>query len=423
MSDPFSAPPLQRPAQPMRAAPRAAQPDPQPAPRAAPAHPAAQAQAAQPVAQPVAQAQTRAPAAPAAAAPAATKDQQVPTDFPYDTEHPVLNVPFSAIFGDSKLEGTGLSLAAAYVKISGPFDPRWTNHRAPVALKFDFENFSVQVNANVIVAGSRGPGEMTLQFADPLGPHLPQLRHILNSYIAGDLVTLGSFLAYTGPTKPKAAKADESTPLSLRIRGYATAAASALAILAAVGLMYQRATSSTEIRPVFVERDGRPMRATTAGQISYLNPQAKKGEVVFSINSNTGDVLNFQLPCDCEVSVTDGMFEGATVLPVDVILSIFNEKVGVRVNTQISIEGLTKVMDGAAAYLDLDDGRTIPVQVVSTSATTVAADQGELFVPVDIVPPEGVLTTEDIGKTARLRLSSSWLNLLNTNTNTEGEAS
>ncbi len=39
------------------------------------------------------------------------------------------------------------------------------------------------------------------------------------------------------------------------------------------------------------------MKATTAGQISFLNPNAKKGEVAFSINANTGDVLNFQLPC------------------------------------------------------------------------------------------------------------------------------
>lgn len=415
MSDPFSAPPLQRPVNQARASARSSE---SAAPQQMAAHQAPAAQA-RPVPEPARP--MREPVREAAPAPAPAQPQAVPTDFAYESEHPVLAVPFSAVFGDSRLEGVGLSLAAAFVAISGPFDPRWMNHRAPVALRFDFENFSIQVNAEVQVAGSRAPGEMTLQFVDPLGPHLPQLRHILNSYISGDLVTLGSFLAYTGPSKPKAAKADESTPLRLRIKGYATAAASVLALIAAVGLMYQRGTTTTEIRPVFITRDGQPMRATTAGQISYLNPQAKKGEVVFSINSNTGDVLNFQLPCDCEVSVTDGIYEGATVLPIDVILSIFNEKLGVRVNTQISIEGLTKVMDGAAAYLDLSDGRSVPVQIKTTSATTVAADRGDLFVPVDVVAAEGDLTAADIGKTARLRLSSSWLNLLNTRQN--GEAS
>ncbi len=62
----------------------------------------------------------------------------------------------------------------------------------------------------VIVTGSRKPGEMTLQFADPAGEHLPQLRHIINSYIAGDVMSLRGLLAYTGPTKPKAPKGAET---------------------------------------------------------------------------------------------------------------------------------------------------------------------------------------------------------------------
>jgi mannuronan synthase len=150
------------------------------------------------------------------------------------------------------------------------------------------------------------------------------------------------------------------------------------------------------------------MRATTAGQIAYLNPAAKKGEVVFTINANTGDVLNFQLPCDCEVAVTDGIFEGATVLPFDVILSIFDATLGVRVQTQISIEGLAKVMNGAGATLDVNDGQSIPVRVETTSATTAAALRGDPAVPVRLVPAAGALTPQDIGKAARLRLSSSW---------------
>jgi alginate biosynthesis protein Alg44 len=331
-----------------------------------------------------------------------------------------LTVPFTALFGDSRLEGIGLSVAAAYVQIGGPLDPRWLNHRAPVRLQFDFENFSVQLDADVVVAGSRGPGEMTLQFVDPLGPHLPQLRHILNSYISGDLVTLGSFLSYTGPTKPKAAKGEETgkPPLGRRLRSFAVALVSLAAIGIAATLMIGRATQVTELRPIFISREGREMRATTAGQVSYLNPQAQKGEVVFSINSNSGDVLNFQLPCDCTVEVTDGIYEGATVLPIDVILSTFDSNVGIRVQTQISIEGLSKYMDGAAAYLDLDDGRNLPATIETSSATNIAAERGDLFVPVYIVPTDpAALTTADIGKTAHLRLVNSWLNQLITRTN------
>lgn len=396
MSDPFSNPP-QTPAQ---KTPRAAVPLPDPAPAAPPA--ASAGSGSTPVAE------TSAAPAPAPE-PSATLPRSLPADFAYDSEHPVLSVPFTATLGEARLEGTGLSVAAVYVAISGPLEPRWINHRAPVRLQFAFDGFAVLIDAEMVVTGSRRQGEMTLQFLDPLGSHLPQLRHILNSHIAGDLVSLGGFLSYSGPTKPRAARtAEATTPWSRRLRSLSVAALSMALIVAAVGLMFSRATRSYEPRPIFIEREGRDMRATAPGQIAYLNPSAKSGEVVFTVNSNTGDVLNFQLPCDCEVSVTEGIFEGATVLPFDVILSIFDANPGVRVQTQISIEGLAKVMNGDQAYLDVNDGRSLPVSVETTSATTAAALRGDPAVPVRIVAEEaGAIVPADIGKAARLRLSSS----------------
>jgi mannuronan synthase len=347
--------------------------------------------------------------APPGGAPAA----DVPADFVYDSEHPVLTIPFSAQFGDTRLTGTGISAAAAYVAIAGQLDPRWAGRRGQARLSFDFDGFSVVIPADMVVAGSRRPGEMTLQFANPLGPHLPQLRHLLNSHIAGDMVTIGGFLSYTGPTKPKAARMNEAGGWGIRIRSLGVALLSIALITIAVGLLVVRANQQVELRPIFVDREGREMRATTAGQISYLNPAAQPGEVLFSINSNTGDVLNFQLPCACEVRVTDGVFEGATVLPEDVILSIFESNVGVRVETQISIEGLARVMNGDSATLELSDGRALPVTVNVTSATNLAAARGEVYVPVTLDVPQGALATADIGISGRLRLTSAWLaNLL-----------
>ncbi len=334
--------------------------------------------------------------------------RSIPQDFVYETEHPVLPIPFSATIGDARLEGVGVSVTAAYVAINGPIDPAWVNYKEVIKLQFDFDGFSVTLFPEAVVAGSRKDGEMTLQFMDPAGAHLPQLRYIINSFIAGDFVSMGGLLSYSGPTKPRAAKAGEAEPPSkLKIRSLAVGVMSLSIIFAVTTILYNRATQSVEARPVFIERVGKEMRATTSGQISYLNPDAKAGEVVFSINSNAGDVLNFQLPCDCEVAVTEGIYEGATVLPIDVILSFFDSSVGVRVQTQMSIEGLSKAMSGQRAYLDINDGRTVPVRVVVTSATNAAAARGDLFVPVLLEPPEGVLTSEDIGKAAQLRFSRS----------------
>lgn len=329
----------------------------------------------------------------------------LPPGFVYENEHPVLPVPFKLTMGDARLDGVALSVTAAYVSIQGKIEPGWVGYRELACLHFDFNGFSISISTEVMIAGARNDGEMTLQFIDPAGPHLPQLRYILNSFIAGDFVTMNGLLNYTGPAKPKTPKTAEAPVSRLRMRSLAVAVMSLSIIFAVGNHLFQRATQTYEGRPVFIERAGKDMRATTAGQVVYLNPDAKAGEVVFSINANSGDVLNFQLPCDCEVAVTEGIFEGATVLPIDVILTFFDSTVGVSVETQMSIEGLAKAMSGERAFLDINDGRTIPARVIVTSATNAAAAAGEMFVPVQIEVPPGALTEEDIGKAARLRLS------------------
>lgn len=359
------------------------------------------------------------PAAPAAEPtplPTGKAAPAMPQDFVYDTEHPVLPIPFCAYLGDHKLEGSELSVTAVYVNIGGTLDPAWKGYREIIKLQFDFQGFSVTIFPEAVVAGSRREGEMTLQFMDPAGPHLPQLRYIMNTFIAGDFVSMGGMMAYTGPIMPKPAKGNDPKSAKFRIRSLAMIVLSLTLIAVTSNVLYSRLTQSYEPRPVFVERTGLEMKATTAGQVTYLNPSAKKGEVVFSINSNAGDVLNFQLPCDCEVVVTEGIFEGSTVLPIDSILSFFDPNASVRIQTQMSVEGLSKVMTGEQAYLDLNDGRTIPVRIVPTTATNAASLRGDPFVPVRLTPPDGALTPEDLGKAGRLRLAKSWLNSASRNT-------
>lgn len=336
---------------------------------------------------------------------AAEVHQSVPVDFVYDTEHPVLPIPFTVHIGDQKFEGTGLSVAAAYINAPGAFDANLMGSKFVIRIQFDFEGFTVAVFPEAMVAGTRNDGEIALQFIDPTGPHLPQLRYILNSFIAGDFVSLGSMMGYTGPTKPKKPREKAIEDPRRRLKSLAAAVGSVVLILLALNVILTRYTQSYEARPVFIERAGTEMRATAAGQLSYLNPAAKQGEVVFSINSNSGDVLNFQLPCDCEVTVTDNVVEGATVLPIDPILTFFDSSVGVRVRTQMSVEGLAKAMDGERVYLDVADGRSIPVRVVINSNSNASALRGELYVPVDLVAEEGSLSVEDIGQSARLRLA------------------
>ncbi|TNF21592.1 MAG: hypothetical protein EP318_06470 [Rhodobacteraceae bacterium] len=333
---------------------------------------------------------------------------QVPAEFGFDTEHPVLPVPFTAQIGEARFTGTGLSVTAAYVEPREAVAPMLTGSRQAVRLRFDFGGFTITLFPEARVTTNDTGDELTLQFIDPTGPHLPQLRYILNTYIAGDVVSLGAMMAYTGPTQPKEAKGKGGTAADARrrIKSIGVALLSSVLIYFAVSALFTRYTTSYELRPVFILRAGNEMRATSGGQVIFLNPGAGKGEVLYSLSATTGDVLNFQSPCDCEVALTDGMFEGATVLPGDSILTLYGQNRSVRVQTQMSTEGLSRAMSGERVHLEMDDGRTIPVQVILTSATSAAAEEGDLFLPVRLEPQAGALTEDDIGKSARLRLST-----------------
>ena len=332
--------------------------------------------------------------------------RDVPPGFAFDKEHPVVPIPFRIWIGESRFEGRGLSVAAAQVAAPSQLDPALLAKRHVARLAFDFQDFSISLYPEVSVAQTPGKGELTIRFLDPTGPHLPQLRYILNSFIAGDFVSLGSMMAYSGPTKPKEPKGSAQGRGRGYVRSFAVILMS-LALIAAAGhTLFQRYTQSFEARPAFITRAGDEMRATSAGQITYLNTTAGAGEVIYSISANSGDVLNFQLPCDCEVSVVEGIFEGATVLPGDPILSIFDSSVNVRVESLMSVEGVSKAMGGDEVFLDLSDGRSVPVSVVLSSATDAAAARGDLYLPVTMIAEDGGLGVEDIGKTARIRLAS-----------------
>lgn len=337
----------------------------------------------------------------------APKAPQIPTEFGFDNEHPVLPVPFTAQIGEMRFSGTGISVTAAYVELQTAVPPTLINSRQAVRLRFDFGGFTITLFPEAKVSANATGDELTLQFIDPTGPHLPQLRYILNTYIAGDVVSLGSMMSYTGPTQIKTPKSGDGTKADTRrrIKSIGVVMASIVLIYLALSALYVRYTTNYELRPVFIMRAGNEMRATSGGQIIYLNPAAGKGEVLYSLSATTGDVLNFQSPCDCSVTLTDGMFEGATVLPGDSILMLFGQDQSVSVQTQMSSEGLSRAMSGELVHLQMDDGRAIPAQVILTSATAAAAEEGDLFLPVRLQPQPGALTANDIGKSARVRIS------------------
>ena len=389
---------------------------------AAPAHGTAHAPApapaqTAPTAQPTPAAQA-APAAPAAqAAPAVQPAPALPADFGLEKEHPLLAIPFSVVIDGHSYAGEAISVTQMVLRAEdGARLGTGGRHLASVLMRYS--GFGLTLEPEVTVLQEAPDGQVVVQFTDPTGDHLPQLRYVINSYIAGDVVSMNGMLAYTGPTAPKQAK-PAPTPAQgrrERIRSISVLGLSAVIALAAAVIVFNRYTTGQEMHPVFIDRAGQQMKATVGGQIGFVNPAAGQGEVVFSVNANTGDVLNFQMPCDCEIDMQPGVTAGTTVLPADLIATVYQPEAGPTMNTMMSVKGLSRTMNGDALWLDFAGGRSVQVEAVPTAATRAATLAGDMFLPVTLRATDpSALSDADIGQTARLRITPNLLHRIGIN--------
>ncbi|HLQ18307.1 MAG TPA: hypothetical protein VK146_04940, partial [Tabrizicola sp.] len=178
---------------------------------------------------------------------------------------------------------------------------------------------SVEVRLDEVDAAR---GAATLVFLEPMGEHLPQLRHLLNSYISGDLVTLGNVLAVRPAAGAKPRGTEAPVRRMRRFGGTLLLLALTVVLLGLVATkVFQRVFTHRLAAPAVVGFDGRNLAATATGQIDFIDPDARAGEIAFAIRSNTGQALSVLMPCDCRVE-TLGVDEGSTVFAGDPVLRI-----------------------------------------------------------------------------------------------------
>lgn len=291
---------------------------------------------------------------------------RAPVSLPEGNDHPVVDLPFSAVIDGRHFRGRGLSLVAAYV--SGLMDPAILDATRIVRLVFQFDGFSVALVVDAEVRESvRGSGEAELIFIRPTGPHLQQLRHILNAYIAGDLVGLGQTIGVAGtaaPMGPKTRAARENAFSPRRILGGAGILLLSLTLLAiAANLAYQRIFVTLVPNLGTVVSTGEVLRATTTGQIAFLDLTAREDEVVVAIQAPSGDVQSLVLPCDCVVTAGD-LREGSTVLVGEPILHLATG----------TDERLVELAIPATMLFDLVDAERIELTFPSGAKTHAAVE-------------------------------------------------
>lgn len=330
-----------------------------------------------------------------------------PTETLTSAEHPSMPIPFEMFIDNRRFQGTGLSVVSGTAQ--GLPQRDMDGRRTLAMLQFIFDGFTVSLEAEVTlhVAASSDLNMLAFSFTDPTGPHLPQLRNIMNSYIAGDLVNLGSVLHPSSDARngPKAHM--RANPV-MRVLGGLTRGAVTLGLTVglvwgALSLVENRVLTVTEARPAIVNLPGEVLRAPSSGQIDYINATAGKGEVAFSILSNAGIVLSLKMPCDCEIADL-ATFEGATILAGEPVMQLADADSAPVIRAQLSEDSLSAIVSGYTIALVTPDGLEIPARLGAHAAREIAASaqSGPISVTLDPATP---LPSSAAGMLMTVRLS------------------
>lgn len=285
------------------------------------------------------------------------------SELAFHSEFPQVKLPFQITIGGLHFEGISISLTKALV--SGQLPSELDYQDELVSLRFDFDGFSVTLFADAILSqdASEPGAPISVFFTHPTDGHLAPLRYLINSFIAGDTITLGQLLstgAAPSAVRPHVARKPRSVAaLSWRVALFGLLGF--LFALAAVDLTYQRLILTQEPRALVISQQTQNLRATASGQIAFLNPGAAEGDVAFTLVTNDGNFFSLRMPCACKSRVADGLFEGATVLSGDTVLTLVQSDTAPIAQTRLSQRGLTRHLAGDQAEVVFTDGRVMPV--------------------------------------------------------------
>jgi hypothetical protein len=332
------------------------------------------------------------------------------SDFASNGEHPVIRLPFSVLINGRSYAGTGLSIVGA--QATGLAEPHLDGKVHFAILVFNFPGYAISLPVQAAVsAGNPEAGTVSLRFVEPTGPHLPQLRYVLNSFVAGELASVEGSLRATARVSSGAKPAARANRVSF-LGAVGGGIRWAVLLLLAAGLLtfvgsklYERLFVMPLPGLSSVALQGTSLRAISSGQIDYVNPAAKSGEVAFAIRTNSGDTLAISMPCDCVVAPGHAV-GGATVLAGEPVMTVAAPNAPVVISTQLDDHALRLLAGGAVAEVQLPDGRVVQASLDNSQLPGIlrSATQGSA-IPANLVPSTP-LAADAVGTPVDVRIKA-----------------
>jgi len=312
-------------------------------------------------------------------------------DYFSGNEHPQLSIPFSVVIEGRSYEGVAISLADA--RIAGLAGAQLSKSARLASFRFDFGSFvfSLPIAVSVITMDS-ATGQIVLRFNEPVGQHMPQLRYIINAWLAGDIINLNDMLQAKGRL-PKTQAGLTTESIGVRVGnilgkfagGLVAVAATAGLVVIAAHLLSQKLYVHTLEGPAIATQESMMMRATTSGQIRFLNLSAQKGDPLYTIQTSAGQAVTAIMPCNCKIAAAGQITDGATVLAGEPVTRLSSDKARNLVEARLSAEDLKSLAQPSKILIRLPDGRATEASAVYRNWTQGAAQLGDA-VTVQLVP-------------------------------------
>lgn len=308
-------------------------------------------------------------------------------------DHPVLEIPYTAIIDGRQYAGKELSLVEA--KVSGLSGPELHETERLVVLQFPFSGFTIglQIQAK-ITRLENSYNELVLSFTNPTASHLSQLRYILNSHIAGEIVTAADILAVADDEdKPKKQKSVENgnsflSFLNKLVRG-TVALGTVLGLATVVGWIAYDKFLVSEIPGLgTILNEGQQIRSVVSGQISRLSPNAGVGEPLAVVQSSQGEFHIISMPCDCAVDLGTTSI-GDTVLTGELIATLSTDADQTFIQIVIPSAQIKKMLAGGVMEFHLADGQVLPIEPLATNTSfqNIDSSSEEVLVGLQFATP------------------------------------
>lgn len=234
-------------------------------------------------------------------------------------------------------------------------------------LGFEFEGFELsmpmQLEARYI---DKRKNRVGFRFVDISQRHTSLLRYVVGAYVAGEMVRAGDIIHIAGRNNfmqpRKMPSADVGLTPSQRFRkklrkfsiGGVVAALSISAFIYVVIGMYER-TFVVKTNMAQVSADFTTLSSTVSGRVFFqpnlLDKEVKKGQPLLMVQTEKGNMVSVDSPCDCIVKKREVENE-AMVSRGDVVMRLVSNLVVPYVETRVPADQAVRLAVGKRAVLN-----------------------------------------------------------------------